>query len=134
MGMVRFGDKLDNTNWEILSKCCAVNGQVLKPARSIGLTNIDLHGNGERNTGFKGATGSIRWQTYSDVNLEGISNREKSIQNIILASNLTEDFVLPIGDLEKHDTDNIAAFQSYPEVTGCRSVTDKVNNFHQYGQ
>lgn len=130
MGMVKFGDKLMETNWDLLSKCCSVNGQILKPSKSMGLTDLDLHGNGETNTGFKGSNGPVRWQTYSDVELEGITGQDRFIQNIIMTWNLKAEFKLPIKMLESHGGTtgwkDVVMFQSYPLVTTCINIDSEV--------
>ena len=126
MGMVKFGDKLGETGWELLSRCCSVNGQILKPSKPIGLTDIDLHGNGEVNTGLKHAKGSLRWQTYSDVELVGITGVNRLVQNIIMTWNLTETFALPVTMLENGGTPESVLFQSYPFVSGCQKLDTEV--------
>ena len=126
MGMVKFGDKLMNTDWELLSRCCSVNGLILKPSKSIGLMDLDLHGNGVTDTGFKGSTGPFRWQTYSDVPLTGIDGQHRLIQNIIMTWNLDNGFELPIDMLQSHGSNDLIAFQSYPTLSTCTSMDQQV--------
>ena len=82
---MRFGDKYKETDRELLSRCCTVHGKILKPDRVIGLMDRDLHGNGEQFTGYKGASGAIRWQTYSSIPLE-ISGHGEQICKLPLKS------------------------------------------------
>jgi hypothetical protein len=127
---VNFGDKMSKTDWELLSKCCSPDGRILKPSAAIGLTNIDLHGNGEQNTGTKDATGARRWQTYVKMPIGTYTNNiceasDYLVNNILMTYNLLQTFSLPTSNLEESKSQEIY-LKTYPYVSPCIKIESGV--------